>query len=85
MTTGLTLLDTQGADGTAWFAKMARKTNAELQNEVIYLQRELDKMKSQLELSLRTVLGVLDNANDSVARHLRTLQMEDSEQRVTDV
>lgn len=64
---------------------MPRKTNAELQNEVIQLQRELDKVTSQLEMSLRTVLAVLDNANDSVARHLRTLQIEANEQRVIDL
>lgn len=75
----------QDADGTAWCDKMARKTNAELQNEVIQLQNELDKVKLQLEMSLRTVLSVLDNANDSVARHLRTLQIESNEQRVIEL
>ena len=46
---------------------------------------ELDNVKARLEQALRTVLHVLDTANDSVARHLRTLQIEDNEQRIADL
>jgi hypothetical protein len=64
---------------------MSRKTNAELQEEVTKLQEELESMRIKLEQALRVVLNVLDDANNSVALHLRTLQLADIDQRSVDL
>lgn len=56
---------------------MSKQTKAELLEEMERLQSEVTLLRSQLENSLRLVLDALDRANAEVARHLRTLRVED--------
>lgn len=63
---------------------MSKQTKAELLEEMERLQSEVTILRSQLENSLRLVLDALDRANAEVARHLRTLRVEDSERLLDD-
>lgn len=68
------------AVGTAWSGKMARVTIAELQEENERLRNEVRSLRSRLEALATSVLSALDVANASVARHIRTMQMQYDEQ-----
>lgn len=73
------------AVGTAWSGKMARVTIAELQEENERLRNEVRSLRSRLEALATSVLSALDVANASVARHIRTMQMQYDEQRPDEV
>ena len=74
----------RGADGTAWFGRMPRVTIAELQEENDRLRGEVRILRTRLESLAAAVLAALDVANASVARHIRTMQMQYDEQRLED-
>jgi len=59
---------------------MPRPTIADLQAENEKLRGEVRDLRSRLESLASAVLSALDSANASVARHIRTMQMEHDEQ-----
>lgn len=59
---------------------MPRLTIADLTAENERLRNEVRDLRSRLESLATTVLSALDAANASVARHIRTMQMEHDEQ-----
>lgn len=63
---------------------MPRPTIADLQAENDKLRTEVRDLRSRLESLASAVLSALDSANASVARHIRTMQMEHDEQRYDD-
>lgn len=73
------------AVGIAWSGKMARVTIAELQEENERLRGEVRILRSRLETLASAVLAALDVANASVARHIRTMQMQYDERRPDEV
>ncbi len=70
----------QAVDGTAWSDRMPRPTIADLQAENEKLRSEVRDLRTRLESLASAVLSALDSANASVARHIRTMQMEHDEQ-----
>lgn len=74
----------RGAVGTVWSGKMPRPTIADLQAENEKLRAEVRDLRSRLESLASAVLSALDSANASVARHIRTMQMEHDEQLAGD-
>lgn len=61
---------------------MPRVTIAELQEENERLRGEVRILRTRLESLASAVLAALDLANASVARHIRTMQMQYDEQRL---
>lgn len=61
-----------------------KQTKAELLEEMERLQGQVATLRSQLEVSLKMVIDTLDRANEEVARHLRTLRIEDDGPRSED-
>jgi hypothetical protein len=59
---------------------MPRPTIADLQAENEKLRSEVRDLRTRLESLASAVLSALDSANASVARHIRTMQMEHDEQ-----
>lgn len=57
---------------------MARMTIAELQAQRDELQKELNHAKTVMEESLRLVIQTLEDATETVARYLRSIQIEDT-------
>lgn len=74
------MLVMQAVDGTAWSDRMPRPTIADLQAENEKLRSEVRDLRTRLESLASAVLSALDSANASVARHIRTMQMEHDEQ-----
>lgn len=62
----------------------SKQTKAELLAELERLQSEVNILKGQLEASLLLVMNAIERANNEVARHLRTLRLEDAEPTRTD-
>lgn len=59
-------------------------TKAELLVETERLQKEVETLRIQMETSLKMMMDTLDRAQEEVARHLRTLKIEDGEPRPED-
>jgi regulator of replication initiation timing len=78
------LLGTQGVVGIVWFVKMARITAKQLEEENKKLQAEIESLRSRLQESVNLVLGVLDNANAIVARHLTDMRLQDTDYEPTE-
>lgn len=63
---------------------MSKYTKAELLLEMERLEREVQGLRIQMENSLKLMMDTLDRAQEEVARHLRTLKIEDGEPRPED-
>lgn len=57
---------------------MARLTIAELQAERDALQKQLENARAVMEDSLRFAIQALEDATETVARYLRSIQIEDT-------
>lgn len=58
---------------------MARLTAKQLEEENKKLQAEIEALRSRLQESVNLVLGVLDNANAIVSRHLNDIRLQEAD------
>lgn len=63
---------------------MPKPTLKQLEEENQRLMAEIEALRSRLQESVNLVLGVLENANAIVSRHLNDMRLQETDYEVTE-